>query len=530
MGCPKDTAERPSNQIESETALLERPGRLKAWANELCAIVQDEADPERLFKHWGRWESKLTRSDLSESLEKIGNCGSVLELRRGLNRETGELTPFSLHAGNFCRQPAICPLCAGRLQDTRKKAWKAPILAAAQEFEFAYLVTATVRPRDDWRASLAHLRESLARMRRKGQKGRRGEWAKVCAALGKIEFKRGKGGAPHVHWHGLVFTRRRLDYRIFDRTKNGRVPIRPYWDAAAGKEIALSKLTAEWLDASGDSYNFDCKPLEVRPKDLAKGMSRAESIFEQSREVLKYVTKFDSRPEAGQEALFVEDFVGIRDASYNRRLFSSYGAFYGLKKDEYADNRISAWSRPLFFRAGYQPWARAYGEPQEVRGPVFPDYESQGMRRLLLEENRMQGNFRRARSALWRHRDAVRAGSPLSPVELEWKRYEEDGSISILSQILEPPADLVRAPKSLEAWERWAGELKEAGREARKAIRDEARRRFEEVPDTWKMLVEKDRARRWFAERAQWFQDSVLKAFREVLDAPGRMVPAPAPS
>lgn len=495
---------------------------------------------EGIYDYWGAWDSKLTRNDLSRSLEKIRGCASVLEMRQGIDRKTGEISPMRLHAGNFCKQPAICPVCAGRLQDRRKQSWEEPIKWAAKRHKYAYMVTATVRPRETWAATLNHLRESLSRMRRKGQKRKNGasdgEWGKFRAVLGKIEFKRGRGGDFNVHWHGLVFTDEQIDFRVYrqDLKKRGElVPIETILDGS--KVIPVSKITKEWYESTErDSYNFRIDPLLMLDKHRKKGMSLDESIFEQSREVLKYSTKFDSRPKAGQEALFAKDFIGIKDASFNRRLFSTGGEFYGVATEVYEDDRYRASDRPLYFRSGFAfaDGVGGYSEPVSVSGPVFPLMEcnetGSGLRR---DENRTQGNFRRLRANVLANRDAVRGGGNLEAVRFDWKIYGDDwiaGAKGITpyktkEMIFEVPAAVASAPMKLEVWEKWIDDIQVASMAARRSIRDEYRAKFEAEPDLVVNARKADNEKRSLKERSLWYQEEVVRAFLSTLHQTGSM-------
>ena len=221
---PRTAAKRPKTprgewtDTDAPAEALARPQGLKKWATDLTRILKEQ-EPN-LFDGWGFGPGSLTRDDFTRILKKMTGCGSVVELRGALDRNTGEMGALAVHAANFCGQHTICPYCAGRVQDRRGARFREPIAAMAGKYPYAYLLTATLPPHPEWRVHLDKLVKGWQSFRRMGQKrpvrkgGRvvgyrqgKGEFGKVRAGLAKIELKRGKNsGLPHCHYHAIVFT------------------------------------------------------------------------------------------------------------------------------------------------------------------------------------------------------------------------------------------------------------------------------------------------------------------------------------
>lgn len=386
---------------------VERAARLKGWNQDVTDLVA-AARPE-LLQTWDLSVSKLTRADIGRKLGKVAACGGLLELRAGVDVETGEVGDPILHNADFCGQYSVCPMCAARLQSRRQATLRDPIMEYARRFPFAYFVTATVADGPDLRERLDHLVRSWQAFRRMGQKrahGRsRGEWGKTRAALAHVEIKRGAGsGKWHPHIHALVFSETPFDYRTWqpDALARGeKIALRPV--RFAGRDVASSKITREWLRATGDSMGLDVRALGPRKGDRAKGWDRAESIWHQAREVLKYATKFNTKPDADQAALLGPDYVTVMDVTYGRRLFNSYGAFRGLaclQNELVEPAELLEGQRPLVYSMRWDRGRRTYNRLRAEAGPLFENSDpirSEGRRELVTKINRVQGEYRARR-------------------------------------------------------------------------------------------------------------------------------------
>lgn len=437
---------------------LERAATLKGWTQDVVDLVQ--AARPHLLDSWDLSVSKLTRADITRKLTKISSCGGLLELRAGLDRETGEVSDPKLHNADFCGQFAVCPMCAARLQARRQAALRDPIKEFARRFPFAYLVTGTIADGPNLRERLDHLVESWQGFRRMGQKRKTGrssgEWGKVRAALAHVEIKRGAGsGAWHPHVHALVFTDEAFDYRTWrpeELAKGKKVPIRTV--EFAGRQVASSKISREWLRASGDSMGLDIRPLGPRKGDKAKGWDKEESIWRQAREVLKYATKFNSKPDADQAALMGPDYVTVMDVAWGRRLFNSYGAFRGLAA---LDNELvepmelQAGERPLVYSMRWERGARRYGRLQVESGPLFDNSDpitSARKLELVTEVNKVQGAYRGRRFRILRTRPYFIRRGRLE----EWEQWIDKNTKECHSAIWAVREDHRLGPGYSAAW------------------------------------------------------------------------------
>jgi hypothetical protein len=487
-------------------AALERPANLKKWASDLVRIVEGQGPG--LFDGFDFGPAALTRVDLTRILKKISGCGSVVELRAALDRGTGEMGDPVVHAANFCGQHSICPYCAGRVQDRRGARFREPIQAVAREYPFAYMVTATIPPCETWREDLSRLVKGWQAFRRMGQVRKRkkkdgtivykrsgGEWAKIGAGLAKIELKRGTGsGLPHCHYHALIFTKDLIDYRVWkpgqkhlpprQREPMFRLP-RPFKAGARFRPVAegwgvrdaltgwipASKLTCEWFRATGGAVNFQVDPLKYRPEDKRAGKSYEESIFEQSREVLKYATKFDSRPELGAEKLFARDFVGIRDATYSRRLFVSYGDFRKVGGNDFEGGGPHISEGPAIFESRWR--GVMYSDLVQRSRPIFPNSDkTPAVTARLTELNRALGQARRMRSAVVGSKNHYRETGELRPAFFARREYLADGAFKDWPMVLEVPAAVAADPSNMGTWESWVDDISERGRRYYEMIRE----------------------------------------------------------
>ncbi len=527
----------------SPDPVLDRPSKLKRWAFDLVRILDKEKSA--IFEDWKFGPGSLTEADLFRTMKKITGCGSVVELRASIDRNTGLVGPAALHAANFCGQHTVCPYCAGRVQDRRGVRFKDPILSAAGRYPYAYMLTATMPPAETWRADLNQLVSAWQDFRRLGQKRKKqkteivdgvkrkavyyerdgGEFGKVRAGLAKVELKRGSvSGLPHCHYHALVFTDEPLDFRVWSKEEKlkpvaERVPLyRIPSESDPRGWVPASKLTYEWSKVTDfRARSFDVKPIKYLAKDRAAGVSYEESVFRQSKEVLKYATKFDSSPKAGTEKLFARDFVEIKDATYSRRLFHTYGDFYGVPGNDFVGGGPHISERPLIFESRWR--TDRYSPLMERDKPVFPnsDASPRTTERITIL-NRLQGGVRRLRTAIVESKNHFRATGCLVPAVCIKKEYFEEGGFSEKRFVMEMPAYVALDPKDGDAWARWIDESMAAGREAYAAAREaldlDSRERF---TGTKADQVETDAIIRRAIRNAPSYSYSVVLAFMEVL-------------
>ncbi len=518
--------------VDGPAEALIRPQALKKWSSDLIRLVDRER--ATVFDDHDFAQGVLTRADLTRTLKKMTGCGSVVELRAMVDRGTGEIGAPAVHAANFCGQHTICPFCAARVQDRRKARFREPILNAARVYKHAYLVTATIPPVPAWRDHLQALLSSWQAFRKMGQKrtGRAaarsaGEWGKVKAGISKIEIKRGDGsGLPHCHVHALFFTDEYLDFRVWSPEEKAKARA----DRKSLRTGNASKITTEWhMATDGRATSLDVKRIKWRKPKPHQGegkkayaarlenWSMADSVYEQSREVLKYATKFDSAPETGAEALFAKDFIAIKSATYGRRLFQTYGAFRGVGGDDFTGSAHALKEKPVIYEARWR--SSRYSELMERSKPVFANREpGPHLTHRLQILNRVQGATRRLRGAINAAKFHFLQTGELAPVTFCRRDYLEGGGFSEVPIVLELPSSVVSRPGDLAAWEGWIDDATTSGRTAYAAAREDLdnESHFRITPTPQETASLNSRVNQWF-----WVSDeyraSVVRAFHEIL-------------
>lgn len=546
---PKSRPPRsPSQAPEAPAEALRRPQALKQWSADLVGILRENADS--VFDGYDFRPGDLTKADFTRILQKITGCGSVVELRSKLDRETGEVGPPAVHAANFCGQHTVCPYCAGRVQDRRKARFRDAIMNAARTFKHAYLVTATIPPVPTWREDLSLLLDSWKSFRKMGQVRKRkrkdgtvritrsgGEWSKVGAGLAKVEIKRGDdSGLPHCHIHALFFTNDYLDYRIWAPEEKAKAR-EARQSLFAGN---ASKISQEWTAATeGRAKGINCKKIKWRPakrareesvkhyRERAENWSYADSVFEQAREVLKYATKFDSAPETGAEKLFASDFIGIKAATYGRRLFHTYGEFRRVGGGDFVGSPCPLKENPIIYETRWN--ADRYTALRERSRPVFSNMEpGPRLTERLQVLNRIQGAIRRTRRAINDAKRAYFAGAGLAPVVVMRREYLEGGGFTEKPLPLEVPSYVIADPGNPDAWERWVDQLTEQGRGAYATAREwldtEAHFRMVGTPEERSALAELCRRAYWNSEE---YAEEVIRLFRRTIIQSQEMINAP---
>lgn len=317
----------------------------------------------------------LTRSDIWEKIEKIRNCCSVVELSAKYTEVDNVVEQvLSVTNGNFCKQHAVCPVCADRSQNRRRARYNEPIKNQATMVKegkrYGYIITYTVTDGPSLAERLKHLKDSKLSWRkmgqRRGKKFSNGEASKIKAGLSTIEIKRGENSSEwHVHAHELIFTSSPLDYQVYDpvikkelhKKYGSKIPLEILNTAALetvdfrGKQVAVSKLSKEWLKATGgDSISIDAEPLQHIPKNASykkqrkcAAMSFEQSIAYQAKEVIKYMSK----PSENSPT----DMIEIITDTFNKRMVASYGEFRGVPGDDYeienaadSENYVIVWN------------------------------------------------------------------------------------------------------------------------------------------------------------------------------------------
>ena len=398
----------------------------------------------------------LTYSDIFERIEKIEKCASIIELSEKFEKgPSGDLEQvLSVAAANYCKQHVICPICADRLQSRRRAVFDQPIKNQSSMVKdgkrFAYMVTYTIADGENLADRLSHLKDSrrqwrLMGQRRKSRRGgfyrSKGEAGKICAGLSSIEIKRGyNSGLWHVHAHELVFTDRPFDYHVYDPDKKralkdvygNLIPHDRLSETAKryvsfnGNQVAASKLSEEWLQATGDSMSIFCEPVYHVPKTrlkyskgtfkkapvpkktkrLLSKMSFEDSVAFQSREIIKYFTKPGAyRP---------EDTITIMNETYNKRMSATYGEFRGINDLEMIDDAVGEWV------VTWSPEKGSYGDP--IPGNIRDILQDEAASEARSQSGKCTGQYRRARRLILDQR-ALYGGSLCTALDELKQRY-----------------------------------------------------------------------------------------------------------
>lgn len=387
---------------------------LKKQANTLLSQVDINNPVSSIAQNYVS-RTGLTRSDITDKIDKIKSCCSVVELSATYTEVDHVVEQvMSVVNGNFCKQHAVCPVCADRSQNRRRARYNEPIKEQASLVKegkrYAYILTFTIKDGESLAERLSNLKQSKLNWRKMGQKRKNGfsegEARKIKAGLSTIEIKRGSGSNLwHVHAHELIFTDSQLDYGIYDQKQKealekiyGKKKVPKDLLAAIvnekitfnGEEVAISKISKEWLTATkGESIDISVEPLyHIPPKASAKkqrkcaSMSFEQSIAYQAKEVLKYMSKpSENTP---------EDMLEIITDTYNKRMVATYGEFRGVPGNDYeienkpdSENYVIVWDKDT----------QDYKKPIPGRMQDFQQEETDTRKRVA----QMLGQYRRER-------------------------------------------------------------------------------------------------------------------------------------
>jgi len=436
---------------------IRRINKLKLQSQKLITRVRDY-NPVGFFQKSYVSRTGLTCTDLSEKIDKISQCASILELRENFEQTPSGLEQvLSVAAANFCKNPTVCCVCADRMQARRRARFNDSIKHQARQVmdgnRYGYFFTYTIKDSENLGDAIDHLKTAKRSFRRMGQKrgSKRsgGEAAKITAAISTIEIKRGKNsGLWHAHSHDLVFTDQKIDYQVYDQSKKNELKskygknipreklreIAIYQANLNSIEVAASKLSMEWLQATGgQSIGIDVVPLKHVP-DSAKGakkrkferMSFEDSIAYQAREILKYPAKIPYNQPA--------DVLTLIQDTYNKRMTATYGEFRGIPGDEYNDDEAK--ERGSFVMR-WDPEQNRYADPQPGK---MRDIEEEEAHATRVTVGQLLGQYRRQRKSLISIRD--RLGNSLfqaldnakwnfrSKINAHWSLYRQRVSYS----------------------------------------------------------------------------------------------------
>lgn len=220
---------------------------------------------------------------------RLERCASVLTFREWMHHG-GKIT---LHSGQFCQVPLLCPVCAIRRAGKmlRRYVERAQFIARTHDL---YLVTLTVKNGQDLHERYLHLKHGIKRMRQRAAKGY-GEFARADGALWSIEFtRRETGWHPHAH---MVWA-----------MPKGAAPVR-YGPG--------SQLAHDWQAITADSHIVHAQQIQA---------DHESALVDAFCEVLKYAVKFSE--------LSLEDNAHAYAQLKGQRLISSCGLWWGLDLPE----------------------------------------------------------------------------------------------------------------------------------------------------------------------------------------------------
>ncbi len=397
---------------------IKRLIQLKNQSNLLINKLEDN-DPIKNVVNDYVSKTGLTKSDITEKIDKIKSCCSIIELKADYEKNNDGTfdQKLTVSNANFCKQHAICSICADRSQSRRRARFNEPIKEQASKVKnghhYAYIVTYTVKDGDSLSERLAHLKESRLKWRKMGQKRKKthsnGEAKKIVAGLSTIEIKRGNDSEKwHVHAHELLFTNEKLDYQVYDpeikkelhKKYGNTIPKEILNETAAldtvcfnGENVAVSKISREWYQATGEeSLSISVEPLQHVPKHVSykkkrklQAMTFEQSIAYQAREVIKYISKAsDNSP---------SDLVEIIADTYNKRMVATYGEFRGVPGNDY---EIDSTGTKELYTVLWDSQTNNYGNPIPGSYKELKEEETETRSRVA----KILGQYRRQRKII----------------------------------------------------------------------------------------------------------------------------------
>lgn len=240
-------------------------------------------------------DSQFSAKELTYLAATIEDCGSYLKFR-----DYYTVGKIRLHSACFCRKALLCPLCAIRRGAKTLKAYtdKFAVVMAENPNLKPYLVTHTIKNREDLDDAFGHFTRSMKLLTKQRQKALSGssrnlpiEMNKALGGVASIEIKRGTGsGWWHVHSHAVWLCE--------------NPPIQ-------------EEASQDWHKATGDSFVVDIRPFSGETMDdYAKGFM----------EVFKYAVKFSS--------MELADTWEVYNLLKGRHLISSWGLLRGVEVPE----------------------------------------------------------------------------------------------------------------------------------------------------------------------------------------------------
>ena len=251
-----------------------------------------EALPSKITRYSKAKSGALDVVDYIDTMPKhkrlahtLRSCGDYLVFRHYYT-----VDDVRLHGATLCRKHLLCPLCAIRRGNKALKSYltRWECIQSQNPTYKAWLVTLTVKTGDDLSERMNHLQKSQRELWKRRQRGRGSVLDCVKGAVWSYEFKRGSGsGLWHPHLHMIAVGETAPD---------------------------AFKLSAEWLEITGDS-----KIVDVRPISQADPVSGFLEVF-------KYAVKFSSQSPKDTWDCFL--------AFSGKRLLCCAGCFLGVQVPE----------------------------------------------------------------------------------------------------------------------------------------------------------------------------------------------------
>lgn len=398
--------------MQTITNKIDKIAKMQPWKHEIYDFISTSS----LLPEKNILNSPFTKKELQTKLNNLYLCGHHLETEYQFENGDKTRADHVLKTGNFCKTHLICPVCASRLQSQTMGKYKTAIFKAAEDYKNAYMLTVTIKDGENLKERIEHLKKSMQRLRKR----KKSEFSKITASIIKIEVHKGdRSNLWHPHFHCLVFSNERIDYRVYDEkkkndikkrcSKEDRTPTkRDLLPAALNLigDMPMSKLSLDWLKATkNDSHNISCEPLR---RDKYKKLSEQENIFRQSIEVLKYTNKFNAARLTKTHS--PDDYIEVLCALSGKRTRSTTGAFRGIgTKEAYVDSSIKTPD------GGYSlGWSVTEGHYSIVDVELKNSAIIAAKKQLLIWTNKITGRFRALRARRIR---ATRANDPFCNVD-----------------------------------------------------------------------------------------------------------------
>ena len=353
-----------------------------SWSDEI-GVEGIEALPKRVERYGKAKNGALDTAEYMATstrhqamAAKVKGCGDYLQFRHYITVDT-----VRLHAAQFCKKHLLCPLCAIRRGAKALAAYLArwECIRAQKPALRPYLVTLTVKDGPDLAERFKHLKDSQHELWKRKHRGRGSVLDGVQGAVWSYEVKRGSGsGIWHPHLHMIALAE--------SMTIEGH-----------GN---LGRLSAEWLEITGDSHMVDVR--EIDELDPVSGFI----------EVFKYAVKFSDQEPA--------DTVHAWETLKGKRLLASSGCFRGVVvPDELTDDSSDLDGLP-FMDLLYRFMGGGYGlsHRTEVQQNAlgFPGHEQKAVHAKGRAPDASRPSYTRASFlALYRQMQLEKMGTGWSP-------------------------------------------------------------------------------------------------------------------